>query len=215
MRLHALKSQLIAVTAWFPMLGSVVVTTAGLVSGRLPLLAVGLGALAITLLVRCWKWSIAAKANANSTTASGPSLDEEAALTPQSPQASGGETDLTALILEMLTRGRYALLLRRQIVGGLSAEQLDCTRQALADGMVVVPAGEVMLSDGESTADDGRFTDDEVDRFRLARVPVEDFFLDRYLVSNGQFQQFVSAGGYASKLFQSSLSPAAGERGQF
>lgn len=105
-------------------------------------------------------------------------------------------TDPGMLIEEMLSHGRYALLLRPQIIGNLTPKQLERTRTALADGMAIVPAGEVMLGEVHDVPDDRRFTDAELDRNRLAKVSVEDFLLDRYLVTNRQFYQFVASGGY-------------------
>jgi gamma-glutamyl hercynylcysteine S-oxide synthase len=105
-------------------------------------------------------------------------------------------TDLGILVEEMLSHGRYALLLRPQIVGNLTTRQVDLTRAALADSMAIVPMGEVVLSDSLDIHDEGKFTDDEVDRNRFARVTVEDFLLDRYLVTNRQYYQFVASGGY-------------------
>lgn len=105
-------------------------------------------------------------------------------------------TDLSMLIEEMLAHGRCALLLRPQIVGNLTPRQFERTRSALADEMAIVPAGEVVLADMDDAPAEGRFTDDEVDRNRLTRVTVEDFLLDRQLVTNRQYYQFVASGGY-------------------
>jgi iron(II)-dependent oxidoreductase len=191
-----LQAKLIAATQWFPMLGSIVVATAGLFSGRVALLAVGLAALAITFLMRMRKRSSDKNASAETVVASAfPATNGAAPKSVTVPSAEGA-SDLTALIEEMLGHGRYCLLLRQQIVAGLTTEQLERTVQALTAGMAVVPAGEVMLGEGDQPYEDGRFTDEEVDRYRLARVSVEDYFLDRYLITNRQYQQFVSAGGY-------------------
>ena len=105
-------------------------------------------------------------------------------------------TDLGMLVEEMLSHGRFALLLRPQIISNLSSGQHDRTRAALNEAMTIVPAGEVMLAEGDELADEGRFTENEVDRNRYARVTVEDFLLDRYLVTNRQFHHFVASCGY-------------------
>lgn len=115
---------------------------------------------------------------------------------PPSRRGDEDPTDLGMLVEEMLSHGRYALLMRPQIVGNLTSRQLERTTSALADGMALCPAGEVVLGDTEESLDQGRFSDDESTRTRLTRVSVEDFLLDRCLVTNRQFHQFVASCGY-------------------
>jgi iron(II)-dependent oxidoreductase len=95
-----------------------------------------------------------------------------------------------SLIDEMLWQSRYALLLRPQIIGNLTSDQLARTRAALSEGMCLVPSGEVVLHPPDE--------EDSGNRFAIRRTPlhIEAYYLDRYPVTNAQFQQFVASGGY-------------------
>ena len=46
----------------------------------------------------------------------------------------------------MLLRGRYALLLRHQLIGNLTDEEVERARASLAEGMCLVPGGPVALA---------------------------------------------------------------------
>jgi iron(II)-dependent oxidoreductase len=98
--------------------------------------------------------------------------------------------DARSLVDEMLSRGRYALLLRPQLIGNLSPEQLAKARSALSEGMCLVPAGGVILN--RTTGVPNR---DDASRAELS-LWVDAFYLDRYQVTNAQFYQFVKHGGY-------------------
>lgn len=95
------------------------------------------------------------------------------------------------LAQRMLAQGRYALLLRPQIAANLSAEQRRAASRALDHGMGIVPEGDVLLQSWRRAGDDDR---GGADRERLVRV--EAVYLDRYPVTNRQFEQFVDDGGY-------------------
>lgn len=100
--------------------------------------------------------------------------------------------DTGDLIEDMLRQGRYALLLRPQIVSNLEREQVQRALAELDERMALVPDGEVIL---KASRFDACERDDEVpvlDR----QVHVESMFLDRYPVTNKQYRQFVLAGGY-------------------
>jgi len=103
---------------------------------------------------------------------------------PPAPQRSGREIE--SVVDEMLAQGRYALLLRPQLIGNLSTEQLARTRAALADGMGLVPEGFVTLRPP--------FTDESAGEAPLLRL--EAYYLDRYPVTNSQYAHFVASGGY-------------------
>ncbi len=105
------------------------------------------------------------------------------------PRAAGG---VQSLVDEMLTQSRYALLLRRQLIGNLTVEQLARTRAALSDGMCLVPEGDVELHLGAGVCDQ----DGEGAAHGSHPVHVEAYYLDRYPVTNEQFYHFVSSGGY-------------------
>jgi iron(II)-dependent oxidoreductase len=92
---------------------------------------------------------------------------------------------------EMLAQGRYALLLRPQLIKNLSAKQLSRTRTALSEGMCLVPEGPVVVRRALAPVEgQGEITSDG------PSLRVESYYLDRYPVTNGQFYQFVANGGY-------------------
>ena len=95
------------------------------------------------------------------------------------------------LARRMLRQNRYALLLRPQIAGTLHRDQLHAAILALDDAMGIVPEGDVLLQSWRNTRDADDF---DAQRDRLVRV--EAIYLDRYPVSNRQYQLFVEDGGY-------------------
>ena len=104
--------------------------------------------------------------------------------------AAPAEDDLGGLISEMLAHGRHALLLRPQLVGNLRPHQLDRTIDEMREAMSLVPAGEVALSELAAASDD------DVAEARQRVLNVDSFYLDRFAVTNRQYYQFVSSGGY-------------------
>jgi len=114
---------------------------------------------------------------------------------PEVEQASARprvEGDTTSLVDEMLLQGRYALLLRPQLIGNLNRKQLACTREALAQGMCLVPAGEVALL---RTVDNST-GEENVSALNATPLHIAAYYLDRCPVTNAQFYHFVSSGGY-------------------
>jgi iron(II)-dependent oxidoreductase len=103
------------------------------------------------------------------------------------PLAETTSTDVGSLVEGMLAQGRYALLLRRQLVSNLTPEQSQAAREALERGMSLVPEGNVTLG----TADED---DEEASHTVVWRVG--GLFLDRYPVTNRQYRQFLAGGGY-------------------
>src|SRR3954463_15834696 len=61
------------------------------------------------------------------------------------PRAAVDPTDTLALVEEMLIQGRSALLLRPQLVGNLTADQLARAREFVGESMALVPQGDVEL----------------------------------------------------------------------
>ncbi len=97
-----------------------------------------------------------------------------------------------SLVDEMLSRGRYALLLRPQLITNLSPDQLARARSSLSEGMCLVPAGEVALRRVAT------FTDEVEEPGLSDEAPmwVDGYYLDRFQVTNAQYSQFVRHGGY-------------------
>jgi len=103
--------------------------------------------------------------------------------------------DTDGLVEQMLAEGRFALLLRRQVVGNLSGEQFRRT--------------DVVLGRIDEALDDGKLEAEEILAARGRVIHVQRFFLDRYPVTNRQYSEFVTAGGYQQvTLWDPSILPA-------
>ncbi len=100
-------------------------------------------------------------------------------------------SDARSLVDEMLSRGRYALLLRPQLIGNLTADQLAKSRAALSEGMCLVPAGGVVVQQNTGMPQNTA----EPDHPEIS-LWVDGYYLDRYQVTNAQMYQFVRHGGY-------------------
>ena len=109
--------------------------------------------------------------------------------------------DVNSLVELMLGQGRYALLLRPQIAGSLTDTQRERAQEGLMNSMAIVPAGEVALGQLDAALDDGHLTNEELLDPYVNVIQVDGFYLDRYPVTNRQFQQFVQAGGYEQMAF--------------
>lgn len=113
--------------------------------------------------------------------------------TPQLAAKAADPTDMASLVSEMLAQGRYTLLLRRQVVSNLAPEQAQRAWELLQQQMCLVPEGEVSLESSQPADDDADWVKTNDD---AALVRVGALFLDRFAVTNAQFQHFVDAGGY-------------------
>jgi gamma-glutamyl hercynylcysteine S-oxide synthase len=121
---------------------------------------------------------------------------KEAWAHPTRAEAAGDADDPAVLVENMFLQGRFSLLLRPQIAGNLSDENFQRALDVLSESMSLVPDGEVLVGRvDESTIEDaGMDLSDPALWGRVVRV--DKFFLDRYTVTNRQFYEFVSAGGY-------------------
>jgi gamma-glutamyl hercynylcysteine S-oxide synthase len=104
--------------------------------------------------------------------------------------------DVESLVERMLVNGRYGLLLRPQIAQNLNFELYSKAKSALETEMGLVPQGEVHLEPSVFDVDYALFVADDSDAPKGLIIPVHSVFLDRYPVTNKQFQRFVAAGGY-------------------
>ncbi|HZZ27813.1 MAG TPA: formylglycine-generating enzyme family protein [Pirellulales bacterium] len=104
--------------------------------------------------------------------------------------------DVGSLVDQMLVDGRFALLLRAQIARNLMPDFYEKAKQALSDSMGLVPAGTVYLEPCVFDVDYPLFATEDFNSPQEFTVAVQSVFLDRYLVTNQQYQQFVNAGGY-------------------
>jgi iron(II)-dependent oxidoreductase len=122
---------------------------------------------------------------------------------PRPPTARRAPAD-DSLVEQMIASGREALLLRPQIAANLTDSDLAAAQVALDEAMAIVPQGAVNMR--------ARCFEDlpEAEAQRGERlVQVDGFFLDRYPVTNEQYHQFVSGGGYEQmSLWDESIWPA-------
>jgi iron(II)-dependent oxidoreductase len=96
----------------------------------------------------------------------------------------------------MLSEGRYALLLRPQVVGNLSGELQAEAQIELDREMSLVPAGEVLLEPISLGVPDEAAEPDDSQTEPGTVIQVATAYLDRYPVTNAQYQTFLDAGGY-------------------
>jgi len=112
-------------------------------------------------------------------------------------RSTSAASDTGSLVDQMLNQGRYSLLLRPQLLSNLTASQQERARELLMENMTLVPVGEVVLGQIDELLDEGHLDDDELLTAAASVVPVEPYFIDRTTVTNQQYYEFVSAGGYA------------------
>lgn len=102
--------------------------------------------------------------------------------------AATNPDQVRATINQLIAEGRYALLLRPQVAGDLPPDQFAAARGRLEVAAALVPGGHVEQGP--------RVLSHELDGAPPGLVHVPSFWVDRDPVTNKQFQQFVSAGGY-------------------
>ncbi|OHB78923.1 MAG: hypothetical protein A2W31_10600 [Planctomycetes bacterium RBG_16_64_10] len=98
------------------------------------------------------------------------------------------------LVASMLAQGRYTLLLRPQVIDNLNELHLSQTVLELQERMALVPGGQVVVGQLDPESDDDHSDDAPCVQGRI--VQVDPVFLDRYPVTNFQYQQFVDRSGY-------------------
>lgn len=138
------------------------------------------------------RWPTAHEADSHATPPHGlpahPQPRIEASSAPRRPAHVTPQTDL---VHRMLQSHRTALLLRLQVAQSLSDEQLLTAAEHFLSATTSVPAGPVLLERWWLDTGDSGDTAVAADR-----VAVEAAYLDRYAVTNAQFQSFVDSGGY-------------------
>jgi iron(II)-dependent oxidoreductase len=165
----------------------------GWLLGQFSLGAIAAAGAVCWLAIRTPGWRGNSSRNLSSTADAGPPPMEDWTPpkdTPRPPTARRAPADET-LVEQMIAQGREALLLRPQIAANLNDTDLAAVQVALDEAMAIVPQGVVNMK--------ARCFDDlkEADIPRGERiVQLDGFFLDRYPVTNGQYQLFVDNGGY-------------------
>jgi gamma-glutamyl hercynylcysteine S-oxide synthase len=129
-----------------------------------------------------------------------PAIESPSVSRPALTQWNGEGT----LVDQMFAEGRYALLLRREIAANLTPAQLQYALEALDAAMAVVPEGTVVMR--SSRSDDVA----EVDRHKVEKIiALEGYYLDRFAVTNREYQKFVDGGGYEQlQLWDEAIWPA-------
>ncbi len=105
-------------------------------------------------------------------------------------------TNPGVLVEVMLSQGRYALLLRPQIVNNLNADQRGRAVAALAAHTALVGSGPVVVLGLADALVDPSDAAAALVPSSAEAIVVDDFFLDRKLVTNREFRLFVTSGGY-------------------
>jgi len=102
-----------------------------------------------------------------------------------------------ALVDELLANERYALLLRPETKQHLTQMHIVRAVRRLDESMALVPAGRVLLGQlaEQSNASCGA-VDFDPKMVKRNLVTIEPVYLDRFAVTNEQYQQFVDGGGY-------------------
>ncbi len=100
-----------------------------------------------------------------------------------------GSDEQAYLVQRFLDLGRGAILLRPAMAKTIDASHLAAVREMLLQEMAWTPAGDVLLTDWSCDADESRGEPTHLEH-------VAAFVLDRHPVTNGQFREFVTHGGY-------------------
>jgi formylglycine-generating enzyme required for sulfatase activity len=112
-------------------------------------------------------------------------------------QYSSSPRSTDALVEELLANDRYALMLRPETKEHLSQAQLMRAIRQLDDAMALVPAGRVLVGQLAEISN-STCGQTEIDPKLLRRdlVAVAPVYMDRFCVTNTEFQKFVDAAGY-------------------
>jgi iron(II)-dependent oxidoreductase len=125
-----------------------------------------------------------------------PSTDEHVTFN-GSPRRARAPHSADALVDEMLANGRYALMLRNETKQHLSQLQVMKAIHQLDEAMALVPAGHVLIGQlAELSSSACGQTDIDPKMARRNLIAVAPIYLDRFCVTNAEYQRFVDAGGY-------------------
>jgi gamma-glutamyl hercynylcysteine S-oxide synthase len=115
----------------------------------------------------------------------------------QKKEQGGHPRNTESLVEDMLANGRYALLLRPETKKHLTQLQVVRAIRELDASMALVPAGRVLLGQlAEQSNSTCGAADIDPKLARRNMVKVEPAYLDRFCVTNEQYQQFIDGGGY-------------------
>jgi iron(II)-dependent oxidoreductase len=131
--------------------------------------------------------------------ADGDDAEGLSALSEQIPSSdrAGAAESADALVDELLADGRYAVLLQPETKQHLTQGQVLRAIRQLDEAMALVPAGRVLvgqLAELSSSACGQTDIDPKLTQRNL--VEVATVYLDRFCVTNAEYQRFIDAGGY-------------------
>jgi iron(II)-dependent oxidoreductase len=112
-------------------------------------------------------------------------------------QRNGQPKSTDALVDELLANGRYALMLRPETKQHLTQFQLMRAIRQLDEAMALVPAGRVLVGQLAEMSNSA-CGQSEVDPKLTLRnlVMVAPMYLDRFCITNAEYQKFIDAAGY-------------------
>jgi iron(II)-dependent oxidoreductase len=123
--------------------------------------------------------------------------DERTSKPLERPRRDDAPRSMDSLVDELLAQNRYALLLRPETKQHLTQSQVMRAIRQLDEAMALVPAGRVLLGQLAEQSNSTCCASDTDPRLASRNlVAVAPAYLDRYCVTNEQYQQFVDAGGY-------------------
>lgn len=113
------------------------------------------------------------------------------------PRYAAAPKTTDALVDGLLANGRYALMLRPETKQHLTQFQIVRAIRQLDEAMALVPAGRVLigqLAEQSNSACGSPDVDPKLAERNL--VKVRPVYLDRFCVTNAEYQRFVNEGGY-------------------
>ncbi len=106
------------------------------------------------------------------------------------------------LVEKLNGTGRYAVLLRPEVISNLGPGQLDEVLETVSREMAFVPAGKVSV-------DHNRFGSAGENSGPAEIQETDDFLVDRYAVTNAEFKRFMDEGAYETPaLWDEEIVPA-------
>jgi iron(II)-dependent oxidoreductase len=113
------------------------------------------------------------------------------------PARDAAPKSTDGLVDELVANGRYALMLRPETKQHLTQFQVMRAIRQLDEAMALVPEGRVLigqLAEQSSSACGPMDVDPRLTQRNLVKVSA--VYLDRFCVTNAEYQRFVDAGGY-------------------
>jgi iron(II)-dependent oxidoreductase len=129
--------------------------------------------------------------------AQGSPADSDEALAAGFPSRDTSPKSTDGLVDELLANGRYALMLRPETKQHLTQFQVMRAIRQLDESMALVPEGRVLigqLAEQSSSACGPMDVDPRLTQRNLVKVSA--VYLDRFCVTNAEYQRFVDSGGY-------------------